>query len=185
MICVPDEEREQVERLRWPSRGYLQELNEYQQRRRKLRKSRCIVMWLPTCQGRSSVWNGGEQRRERREKMKNNQSSLNGHWRRFLRCCWFFSPFLHSLPCWLLEVENDLRLLNQQDCIMVIQSTDTPLFSLEEWLCVFCIMTTPSWENMKWLHPLTPIWIEKDYLPSGSRLCDRLYFYWHEQNCEF
>lgn len=44
-MCVPDEEREQVERLRWPSRGYLQELSEYQQRRRKLRKSRCIVMW--------------------------------------------------------------------------------------------------------------------------------------------
>uniref|UniRef100_A0A3B5LJE5 BTB domain-containing protein n=2 Tax=Poeciliinae TaxID=586240 RepID=A0A3B5LJE5_9TELE len=38
------EEREQVERLRWPSRGYLQELSEYQQRRRKLRKSRCLVM---------------------------------------------------------------------------------------------------------------------------------------------
>lgn len=43
-LCVPEEEREQVERLRWPSRGYLQELSEYQQRRRKLRKSRCIVM---------------------------------------------------------------------------------------------------------------------------------------------
>lgn len=43
--CVAEEEREQVERLRWPSRGYLQELSEYQQRRRKLRKSRCIVMW--------------------------------------------------------------------------------------------------------------------------------------------
>lgn len=43
-VCVPEEEREQVERLRWPSRGYLQELSEYQQRRRKLRKSRCIVM---------------------------------------------------------------------------------------------------------------------------------------------
>uniref|UniRef100_A0A667WKC3 BTB domain-containing protein n=1 Tax=Myripristis murdjan TaxID=586833 RepID=A0A667WKC3_9TELE len=41
---LSDEEREQVERLRWPSRGYLQELSEYQQRRRKLRKSRCIVM---------------------------------------------------------------------------------------------------------------------------------------------
>lgn len=41
---MTDEEREQVERLRWPSRGYLQELNEYQQRRRKLRKSRCTVM---------------------------------------------------------------------------------------------------------------------------------------------
>ena len=41
---VAEEEREQVERLRWPSRGYLQELSEYQQRRRKLRKSRCIVM---------------------------------------------------------------------------------------------------------------------------------------------
>lgn len=41
---LTDEEREQVERLRWPSRGYLQELNEYQQRRRKLRKSRCTVM---------------------------------------------------------------------------------------------------------------------------------------------
>ncbi|KAG7267790.1 hypothetical protein CRUP_015035 [Coryphaenoides rupestris] len=38
------EEREHVERLRWPSRGYLQELSEYQQRRRKLRKSRCSVM---------------------------------------------------------------------------------------------------------------------------------------------
>lgn len=41
---LPEEEREQVERLRWPSRGYLQELSEYQQRRRKLRKSRCVVM---------------------------------------------------------------------------------------------------------------------------------------------
>ncbi|TWW61726.1 Rho-related BTB domain-containing protein 3 [Takifugu flavidus] len=41
---LSEEEREQVERLRWPSRGYLQELNEYQQRRRKLRKSRCTVM---------------------------------------------------------------------------------------------------------------------------------------------
>lgn len=40
-----EEEREQVERLRWPSRGYLQELSEYQQRRRKLRKSRCALMW--------------------------------------------------------------------------------------------------------------------------------------------
>ncbi|CAB1315425.1 unnamed protein product [Coregonus sp. 'balchen'] len=39
-----NEEREQVERLRWPSRGYLQELSEYQQRRRKLKKSRCLVM---------------------------------------------------------------------------------------------------------------------------------------------
>lgn len=44
VLCVPEEEREQVERLRWPSRGYLQELSEYQQRRRKLRKSRCLVM---------------------------------------------------------------------------------------------------------------------------------------------
>lgn len=44
IFVVADEEREQVERLRWPSRGYLQELNEYQQRRRKLRKSRCTVM---------------------------------------------------------------------------------------------------------------------------------------------
>lgn len=43
-IRVAEEEREQVERLRWPSTGYLQELSEYQQRRRKLRKSRCIVM---------------------------------------------------------------------------------------------------------------------------------------------
>ncbi|CAG5983353.1 unnamed protein product [Menidia menidia] len=41
---LSEEEREQVERLRWPSRGYLQELSEYQQRRRKLRKSRCIIM---------------------------------------------------------------------------------------------------------------------------------------------
>uniref|UniRef100_A0A8D0CUN9 Rho related BTB domain containing 3 n=1 Tax=Sander lucioperca TaxID=283035 RepID=A0A8D0CUN9_SANLU len=41
---LSEEEREQVERLRWPSRGYLQELSEYQHRRRKLRKSRCIVM---------------------------------------------------------------------------------------------------------------------------------------------
>uniref|UniRef100_A0A3P8W4X0 Rho related BTB domain containing 3 n=1 Tax=Cynoglossus semilaevis TaxID=244447 RepID=A0A3P8W4X0_CYNSE len=41
---LSDEECEQVERLRWPSRGYLQELSEYQQRRRKLRKSRCTVM---------------------------------------------------------------------------------------------------------------------------------------------
>lgn len=40
-----DEEREQVERLRWPSRGYLQELSEYQQRRRQIRKSRCNIMW--------------------------------------------------------------------------------------------------------------------------------------------
>ncbi|TRY95109.1 hypothetical protein DNTS_003837 [Danionella cerebrum] len=38
------EEREQVERLRWPSRGYLQELSEYQQRRRQARKSRCNIM---------------------------------------------------------------------------------------------------------------------------------------------
>ncbi|XP_029549122.1 rho-related BTB domain-containing protein 3 isoform X2 [Salmo trutta] len=41
---LSEEEREQVERLRWPSRGYLQELSEYQQRRRKLKKSRCLVM---------------------------------------------------------------------------------------------------------------------------------------------
>lgn len=41
---VSDEEREHVERLRWPSRGYLQELSEYQQRRRQLRKSRCNLM---------------------------------------------------------------------------------------------------------------------------------------------
>ncbi|KAJ8338743.1 hypothetical protein SKAU_G00355290 [Synaphobranchus kaupii] len=41
---LSDEEREQVERVRWPSRGYLQELSEYQQRRRQLRKSRCVVM---------------------------------------------------------------------------------------------------------------------------------------------
>ncbi|KAJ8395567.1 hypothetical protein AAFF_G00030480 [Aldrovandia affinis] len=41
---LSEEEREQVERLRWPSRGYLQELSEYQQRRRQLRKSRCVVM---------------------------------------------------------------------------------------------------------------------------------------------
>ncbi|MEQ2248326.1 hypothetical protein ILYODFUR_018076 [Ilyodon furcidens] len=41
---LSEEEREQVERLRWPSRGYLQELSEYQQQRRKLRKSRCLVM---------------------------------------------------------------------------------------------------------------------------------------------
>lgn len=40
-----DEEREQVERLRWPSRGYLQELSEYQHRRRQIRKSRCNIMW--------------------------------------------------------------------------------------------------------------------------------------------
>lgn len=42
--ALAEEEREQVERLRWPSRGYLQELSEYQQRRRKLRKSRCTLM---------------------------------------------------------------------------------------------------------------------------------------------
>ncbi|KAJ8260794.1 hypothetical protein COCON_G00165170 [Conger conger] len=41
---LSDEEREQVERVRWPSRGYLQELSEYQQRRRQLRKSRCLVI---------------------------------------------------------------------------------------------------------------------------------------------
>ncbi|XP_028829053.1 rho-related BTB domain-containing protein 3 [Denticeps clupeoides] len=41
---LSDEERDQVERLRWPSRGYLQELSEYQQRRRQLRKSRCSIM---------------------------------------------------------------------------------------------------------------------------------------------
>uniref|UniRef100_A0AAR2LX74 BTB domain-containing protein n=1 Tax=Pygocentrus nattereri TaxID=42514 RepID=A0AAR2LX74_PYGNA len=41
---LSEEEREQVERLRWPSRGYLQELSEYQQRRRQLRKSRCSIM---------------------------------------------------------------------------------------------------------------------------------------------
>ncbi|XP_030229912.1 rho-related BTB domain-containing protein 3 isoform X2 [Gadus morhua] len=41
---LSEEERDHVERLRWPSRGYLQELSEYQQRRRKLRKSRCTVM---------------------------------------------------------------------------------------------------------------------------------------------
>ncbi|KAA0719851.1 Rho-related BTB domain-containing protein 3 [Triplophysa tibetana] len=41
---LSDEEREQVERLRWPSRGYLQELSEYQQRRRQIRKSRCNIM---------------------------------------------------------------------------------------------------------------------------------------------
>ncbi|XP_056587282.1 rho-related BTB domain-containing protein 3 isoform X1 [Triplophysa dalaica] len=41
---LSDEEREQVERLRWPSRGYLQELSEYQQRRRQIRKSRCSIM---------------------------------------------------------------------------------------------------------------------------------------------
>ncbi|KAG5272864.1 hypothetical protein AALO_G00170130 [Alosa alosa] len=43
-IELTDEEREHVERLRWPSRGYLQELSEYQQRRRQLRKSRCNLM---------------------------------------------------------------------------------------------------------------------------------------------
>ncbi|XP_048876819.1 rho-related BTB domain-containing protein 3 [Brienomyrus brachyistius] len=41
---LSEEEREQVERLRWPSRGYLQQLSEYQQCRRQLRKSRCSVM---------------------------------------------------------------------------------------------------------------------------------------------
>uniref|UniRef100_A0A3B4AJV2 BTB domain-containing protein n=1 Tax=Periophthalmus magnuspinnatus TaxID=409849 RepID=A0A3B4AJV2_9GOBI len=41
---LSEEERDTVERLRWPSRGYLQELSEYQQKRRKLRKSRCAVM---------------------------------------------------------------------------------------------------------------------------------------------
>ncbi|TSK72110.1 Rho-related BTB domain-containing protein 3 [Bagarius yarrelli] len=41
---LSEEEREQVEHLRWPSRGYLQELSEYQQRRRQLRKSRCSIM---------------------------------------------------------------------------------------------------------------------------------------------
>ncbi|KAF7696727.1 hypothetical protein HF521_005145 [Silurus meridionalis] len=41
---LSEEERDQVERLRWPSRGYLQELSEYQQRRRQLRKSRCSIM---------------------------------------------------------------------------------------------------------------------------------------------
>ena len=44
LIVLAEEEREQVERLRWPSRGYLQELSEYQQRRRKLRRSRCSLM---------------------------------------------------------------------------------------------------------------------------------------------
>lgn len=41
---LSEDERETVERLRWPSRGYLQELSEYQQKRRKLRRSRCCVM---------------------------------------------------------------------------------------------------------------------------------------------
>uniref|UniRef100_A0A671QNI1 Rho-related BTB domain-containing protein 3-like n=1 Tax=Sinocyclocheilus anshuiensis TaxID=1608454 RepID=A0A671QNI1_9TELE len=41
---LSDDEREQVERLRWPSRGYLQELSEYQRRRRQIRKSRCSIM---------------------------------------------------------------------------------------------------------------------------------------------
>lgn len=44
LLFLTDEEREQVERLRWPSRGYLQELSEYQQRRRQIRKSRCSIM---------------------------------------------------------------------------------------------------------------------------------------------
>ncbi|KAL2099590.1 hypothetical protein ACEWY4_003984 [Coilia grayii] len=44
-IELTDEEREHVERLRWPSRGYLQELSEYQQRRRQLRKSRCNLIF--------------------------------------------------------------------------------------------------------------------------------------------
>uniref|UniRef100_A0A4W4G5F6 BTB domain-containing protein n=1 Tax=Electrophorus electricus TaxID=8005 RepID=A0A4W4G5F6_ELEEL len=41
---LSEEEREQVEHLRWPSRGYLQELSEYQRRRRQVRKSRCSIM---------------------------------------------------------------------------------------------------------------------------------------------
>lgn len=57
-VCVSEDEREQVERLRWPSRGYLQELSEYQQRRRKIRKSRCVVMWLATWRPNTSGTQG-------------------------------------------------------------------------------------------------------------------------------
>lgn len=90
-VCISEEEREQVERLRWPSRGYLQELSEYQQRRRKLRKSRCIVMWpQPGCQNPVENRGRGEQRRE-----KIMTKSETGHRQRNRQNRFF------SLSCWM------------------------------------------------------------------------------------
>lgn len=90
-LCLcPDEEREQVERLRWPSRGYLQELSEYQQRRRKLRKSRCLVMW-PNLDAKTIC--GEEQRKTMTKEKKGFQcTSTCGKTDRrhvffFLSCC--------------------------------------------------------------------------------------------------
>lgn len=73
--CWTEEEREQVERLRWPSRGYLQELSEYQQRRRQLRKSRCSIMWPPASGPLKTRTEGHENEERWVTNMKNMQEA--------------------------------------------------------------------------------------------------------------
>ncbi len=120
-VCVAEEEREQVERLRWPSRGYLQELSEYQQRRRKLRKSRCIVMW-PTWMPKICENKGG--RAERGDQGRNDDRE----WDRIInpernrrRKCFFLSGWF-----WMTLLGKVTRLPNQWD--NAAQQWHTPLW---------------------------------------------------------
>lgn len=182
-LCVPEDEREQVERLRWPSRGYLQELSEYQQRRRKLRKSRCIVMWPPP--GRQNpVENkvGGEQGGIERENNERVRRVINEETEEkvFTVCPagWRSDSERHCCS------ENITRLLNRQDSVIKQWHTPPRHASLppEQWLCVLCIMTIPSWamQNDTSLKPNMNIkWL------AGHRLFGRLYFCWWMQNGGF
>lgn len=78
--CWTEEEREQVERLRWPSRGYLQELSEYQQRRRQLRKSRCSIMW-PPASGALKTRTREKEKRSRKHEISRERNSTGRLWK--------------------------------------------------------------------------------------------------------
>lgn len=186
-MCVPEEEREQVERLRWPSRGYLQELSEYQQRRRKLRKSRCIVMWPPPGRQRPVQNRGRGERRRRQLKDKMMTKSETAHQHAGKQRKHFF------LYCWMrgwlwgdTTAEEDSVRLNQQDSVVC----DTPLLPWRN-MCVLCIMTVHH-EQHKKTDPLNPIWIKmtvwpparssaKDYISiSWCKMVDFEDEHWHK-----
>lgn len=151
-MCLPDEEREQVERLRWPSRGYLQELSEYQQRRRKLRKSRCIVMWRPSERQRPA------KNRARRQGAK----KANGGKQRRLLFCWMMGLTLRD------KVEEETA---APDCAVRQRGTRRWHVSLPlEKHCVTSSLAIPhDWSlklnrNRKWLSGRSPAALWKKYI---------------------
>ena len=174
-VCVPEEEREQVERLRWPSRGYLQELSEYQQRRRKLRKSRCIVMW-PLLDAkkhlrRTKRVGGGEGSRGGRPGRNDKEWEPDRRNSLFSVCPAGWRADCEGHCC---RGNRSERLLNQSDSVVEQWLTPPWHASLlpEERLCVLCLMTFPTWAIQNdW--SLLPNMNKKI---TGQRLCEKMGF---------